>query len=157
MARSTPHDANTESKAFKQWAATERNGKFQSVEFYKMSILETPTWGSHCKVFTNLKIRFVILNESQHNVRVKVWERYSWVPNFTICWKEPSLEKASFAYDSHPLNIMVHACISLRTIINFLIGKIVFVYLALLPEVAPILNFTYPMPRQGGGIFCMFI
>ena len=33
-----------------------QNGKFQRVEYSKMFILEMPTLGYHCKVFTNLKI-----------------------------------------------------------------------------------------------------
>ena len=38
------------------------------------------------------------VNEGQHNVRIKVRERYSRALNFTICWKEPPPEKANYAY-----------------------------------------------------------
>ena len=39
------------------------------------------------------------VNEGQHDVRINFRARYSRTLNFTICWKEPPLEKASYAYE----------------------------------------------------------
>ena len=36
--------------------------------------------------------------KGQHNLCVKVRKRHSHALNFAICWKEPPLEKASYAY-----------------------------------------------------------
>ena len=44
--------------------------------------------------------------KGQHNLCIKVRKRHSRALNFAICWKEPPLEKASYAYEISPHTIL---------------------------------------------------
>ena len=55
------------------------------------------------------------VKEGHHNVRLKCRKRYSRSLNFTICWKEPPLEKASYAYGFRCTNLKLPQIQTLMT------------------------------------------